>query len=87
MWMAWRTYVLDLSLKPLICLSAVGSDATQGDLLAFSFTAIEEELTSKSSIVGILLSDLDSMSGSISLKRAFGSHLWSILGDRHRIVS
>jgi hypothetical protein len=34
---------------------------------------IQEELLSKSFIASMILSDLDSMSGSIGLKRAFGS--------------
>jgi hypothetical protein len=46
----------------------VGTDATQRNLLACQFAMIREKVLSKSSIVGMILSNLDSMGGSIGFK-------------------
>jgi hypothetical protein len=58
--------VFDASLSNTIL--KVGTDATQRNLLACQFSMIQEKVLSKSSIVGMILSNLDSMGGSIDFK-------------------
>jgi hypothetical protein len=58
--------VFDVSLSNTIL--KVGTDATQRNLLACQFLMIQEKVLSKSLIVGMILSNLDSMGGNIGFK-------------------